>query len=209
VPLDSLALTNWATIATVLTSLGVGGLLGSVAKGRQETSEKLRDRTIESCRNWLIAHDAVRRDLASAQNHLLPEEAGAVAQVDAAADALATGLTAWREFQTQTFLVSLLLAGGTRAPAAQAAQALARCYDGWRDVLVDLRMGRVERDTARMIIHHYLDLAVVLYNEFVAEINEAIRPWTPWRRGRRGDSDASDAADEAARFAKLLRAESG
>ena len=198
-------LADWSTIAAVLTSLGVGGVVGSLAAGRHETAEKFRDRTIEGCRDWLKAHDAVRRELALAQGSLLGPSAQSDESRAAAKASLSKSLAAWRELQTQTFLVALLLAGGTNAPAAQAAQALTVCYERWRDALVEVRAGSLEPTAARKVIHFYVEHARVMYNEFVIEVNEAIRPWAPWRRARMVDSSSFDAIDDLDLFAERIR----
>jgi hypothetical protein len=203
------ALADASTIAAVITSLGVGGLLGSLVKGWQEKSEKFRDRTIESCRDWLKAHDRARRELAAAHSHLLPIHLEASEEARASENrSLTESLAAWRELQTQTFLVSLLLVGGTNAPAAQAAQALAVCYDRWRDVLLEVRDGTLDEDAADKIIHFYVEHARAMYNEFVVEVNEAIRPSAPWRRAVRGDSTPFGVINDLDLFATRTRAHS-
>jgi hypothetical protein len=211
-----LSLPDAATIAAILTSLGVGGLLGSLARGWQERSEKFRDRTIESCRDWLRAHDAARRELASLHEHVFRssssprqpdhESTSSPRQPDRESidAAMKLSLAAWRELQTHTFLVSLLLAGGTDAPAAQAAQALAVCYDRWRDLLRDVVNGQVDSESARKAIHFYQQHARAMYNDFVRGVNEAIRPSPPWRRRPRADSAPFDVLDDLDLFTREI-----
>jgi hypothetical protein len=197
-------LADASTTATVLTSLGIGGLLGSVARSRHERSEKFRDRTIESCRDWLKAHNVVRRKLRSLETQLMTDDPSGVREDRAALDrSLSEIWVAWRELETQTFLVALLLAGGTNAPAAQNAQALVLCYDRWYDRLVELIDGTIDRDTARWRIDPYQELAKVAYNKFVTGVNEAIRPSAPWRRGPQGDSNP---LEEVAKLDRIARA---
>jgi hypothetical protein len=126
-------------------------LLGAWLKARQERSEKFRDRTIEASVEFLQKHDAARKELQAAQNALFSAVARS-ADEEGARKTLSSATEAWRDLQTQGFLVSLLLPGGLEAPAAQDVSGVSVLYYRWRNALYDFALGRVNEESTREIV---------------------------------------------------------
>lgn len=171
-----------ATLAAILTSLGIGGLLGAWAKAWHERTEKFRDLTIEACVAFLDKDERAQRELRSAQVVLL---ANPPAENDEGVlEQLVRGREAWRELQTQFLRISLLLPGGRRAPAVRDARAIVILYHRWLESLADLADRRASSRATEAIAGTYADYAIGFHVAFTRHANEAIR--ATLRSGRSG-----------------------
>jgi hypothetical protein len=203
-----------ATLVAILTSLGVGGLIGAWANAIHERSEKFRDRTIDASLQFLQKVDAARRELQAAQVSLSASTSTTKPLTQSAAlKLLEKPNEAWRELQAHTFLLALLLPGGEMAPAAQDAMAVATLYYRWRNALYDYATGKLDAEAMKEIAASYSELAVDPYNLFTEHTNEAIRPYVFVRPRRlrwgREKGFPMEAIDDLESYLDTVRAESG
>jgi hypothetical protein len=179
-------LSNAATIATILASLGIGGLVGAWATAWHERTEKFRDRTIEACVDFLEKENVARQRLSQAETDLLSDDSSAqpVGQSEARKQ-LQAASEACRILQTQVYRLSLLFAGGSQAPAVKDSHQVAVFYYLWRDALYDFAVGKIDAPTARRTAKEYFDRAKWPYNDFADDANALIRPRLMERLRRR------------------------
>lgn len=181
-------------------------MIGAWANAWRERTEKFRDLTIAECVHFLQKHDIARRQLQAAQTALFPDRSEPI-DTDAARGLLDSARDAWRELETQAFLISLILPGGAGAPATQDAKAVSVLYLRWRHALEDLARGRVSADATEQIVAAYSEYAVAPYNDFTEHANEAIRPRfaKSLRRRPRHDPVDLDRIDELEEYLDTVR----
>jgi hypothetical protein len=194
-----------ATTTAILTSLGVGGLLGSWVKTHHERSERFRERTIDASIEFLEKYNTARSELQTAERVVL-KRASASDGEPTPLEAVERATKACRELERQAFVLSLVFRGGRDAPATKYSTAVGMIYWLWLQALRDCVTGDIDLVKTEYIAWTCAKHARAPYNLFVQHANDAIRPrWVETVRVRVRPTNGVDPEDDVEVLEEHLR----